>query len=62
MTVRATNDTYRSSGGNNAHEGENRMKLQATKVAPLDFKEENKMLLKRLAIYEQKSQNMMAMD
>ncbi len=62
MTVKAAQDTFRSNGGSNVHEGENRMKLTAAKVAPMDFKEENKQLLKRLAIYEQRHGNRMLMD
>ncbi len=48
IVVRAKVDDYM---GNNGGGDEIRFKYQAIRVAPVDFKEENEMLLKRLEMY-----------
>lgn len=48
MTVRAKLDDYQS---NNGGGDELKFRYQAVRIAPMDFKEENEMLLKRLEMY-----------
>ena len=48
MTVRAKLDDYQS---NNGGGDELKFRYQAVRIAPLDFKEDNEMLLKRLQMY-----------
>lgn len=51
MTVRAKLDDYQS---NNGGGDELKFRYQAVRIAPLDFKEDNDMLLKRLEMYKEK--------
>lgn len=48
IVIKAQNDQYRSS---NSMEGDQRVKYTAIKVTPVNYKEDNKMLLKRLDMY-----------
>lgn len=50
VIVRAKVDDYNSGGGND----EIKFRYQATRVMPMDFKEENEMLLKRLQMYSER--------
>ena len=51
MVVRAKIDDYQSSNGGG---DEVKFRYQAVRLAGIDFKEENDMLLKRLELYKQK--------
>lgn len=50
MVVKAKVDDYQGAGGGD----EVKFRYQAVRVAPMDFKEENDILIKRLQLYTQK--------
>lgn len=53
IVVRAKVDDYQGGGGGG---DEVKFRYQAVRVAPIDLREENEMLLKRLSLYKQRQQ------
>lgn len=55
LLIKAQNDQYRSS---NFMDGDQRVKYTAVKVSPINYAEDNKMLLKRLSLYSGRGEQM----